>query len=1281
MRMKRFLAGFLCLCMVGTMDMPYVQAASVAAKSEPVAQESAKQDAEDAKLSEDVENQDNDPRSEAAKQTEVVTDTQTAEQAESAGSTENKTEQTALLNYALIDQPTVEMPGTQNVLLSIGDENTVIESAVLDYVNETTGKTYQAQASTISQDAMLFTMEFPEGSEAGAYRLVGVTYQINGTEQSLLFQDAGMDMRFGVNTTVETNPDSVVVDEPSADVDVVTMDENGNTESADSIGDAIRNAQAETPATNSMDDVAAMGAAKNIVVVLDPGHDDTHTGARRNGLEEEDLTLKIAQYCKAELSQYNGVTVYMTRESGACANGGGAVTSTECNAKRVEYAQSVGANVYVSMHINAGGGNGAEIFYPNQNYRSDLGTTGHDLAQQILNKILELGIGEHGQGLKIWNSKDNTLYPDGSLADFLGVIRRSKLAGIPAILIEHAYIDTSDANYLNSDEKLKRFGVADATGIANYYGLTKDTVTPVITSIRPKGANVLQINWRAKDSQGYEVYRSTRQDSGYKKVATVTGKTYSDPNRIEGKTYYYKVRSILAANRYSKYSTVKTGVPLGNVKALYVKSRTSGGVTVKWEKAAGATKYTVTRKQSGAASYQQIGTTGDKDYFVDTTAKAGVKYSYKVKPVNTLGYGGYGNAVSGTSMKQPAISSVKSVKKGQIKVSWKSVAGAGYYQVYRGTSKNGTYKKIKETTSLSYTDKNRMEGKKYYYKVRAVKKVADKVYSYSTYSSQKSARNLKTPVISSITSYSSNQLKVKWGNVSGASYYQLYRSTSKNGTYKYVATVKGKEYTDSSLKTGQSYYYKVRAVNKTGRVKGYSSYSKVVSGSTVQTASINKAYSYTSSQIKLQMKTIKGASGYQIYRSTSKNGSYQKVAETSSATYLDKKLSGGKTYYYKVRAIKKQKSGKGYGSFSGIKSCRALKKSGIISIRSTSSTKLEIRWNPVNGANRYELYRSTSKSGTYKKIKTTTATAYTDTNRTEGKTYYYKVRAYNLSGTVSGKSSLSSVKTGKTLKKVQGAMAVIEGDKALVRWCGVSGATQYQIKRSTAKNSGYQVVATVSGTQYRDSKVSSVGTTYYYQIRAIKTSGNGKNYGSYSDVATLSMGYKIMGASTVNAAQMAAYYRSSGKTFPADIYASKGAANIDEFCKIVVEEAAAEGVRAEVLFAQICLETGFLQFGGDVQATQCNFGGLGATGGGVAGNVFPDVRTGIRAQVQHLKAYASTEPLKQTCVDERFKYVARGCAPYVEWLGIPDNPTGKGWAAAQGYGYNLLRMIGLMKKY
>lgn len=203
-----------------------------------------------------------------------------------------------------------------------------------------------------------------------------------------------------------------------------------------------------------------------------------------------------------------------------------------------------------------------------------------------------------------------------------------------------------------------------------------------------------------------------------------------------------------------------------------------------------------------------------------------------------------------------------------------------------------------------------------------------------------------------MTSYSGEKLKVKWGKVTGASYYQLYRSTSKNGTYSYVATVKGKEYTDSSLKTGKSYYYKVRAVNKTGRVKGYSSYSKVVSGSTLQTASINKVYSYTSTQIKLQIKIRKRM--HPVIRYTVahlKMVTIRKWQRHPLPLIWDKKRSAGKTYYYKVRAIKKQKSGTGYGSFSGIKSCRALKKSGITSVRSASSTKLEIQWNAVNGAN------------------------------------------------------------------------------------------------------------------------------------------------------------------------------------------------------------------------------------------------------------------------------------------------------------------------------------------
>ena len=88
-----------------------------------------------------------------------------------------------------------------------------------------------------------------------------------------------------------------------------------------------------------------------------------------------------------------------------------------------------------------------------------------------------------------------------------------------------------------------------------------------------------------------------------------------------------------------------------------------------------------------------------------------------------------------------------------------------------------------------------------------------------------------------------------------------------------------------------------------------------------------------------------------------------------------------------------------------------------------------------------------------------------------------------------------------------------------------------------------------------------------------------------------------------------------------------------------------------------------------------------ATGNGVKGNSFVDVRTGIKAQVQHLKAYASVEPLNATqVVDERFKYVTRNAAPYVEWLGIKENPTGKGWAVAAGYGFNLMKIVNNLQK-
>ena len=160
---------------------------------------------------------------------------------------------------------------------------------------------------------------------------------------------------------------------------------------------------------------------------------------------------------------------------------------------------------------------------------------------------------------------------------------------------------------------------------------------------------------------------------------------------------------------------------------------------------------------------------------------------------------------------------------------------------------------------------------------------------------------------------------------------------------------------------------------------------------------------------------------------------------------------------------------------------------------------------------------------------------------------------------------------------------------------------------------------------------------------------------------------------------MVAQYEAQNVEYPSGILTEGGAPDIDTFCTIVIEEADTEGVRGEVVYEQAMLETGWLQFQGDASAGQFNFSGLGTTGGGVAGNSFPDVRTGIRAQVQHLKAYASSDELNQACVDNRFQYVTRESAPYVEWLGIQENPYGGGWATGRSYGYKLRSLLADLK--
>ena len=230
---------------------------------------------------------------------------------------------------------------------------------------------------------------------------------------------------------------------------------------------------------------AKTSTAKNIVVVLDPGHDNTHPGCHYESFNEGIANLYIAYYCKQELEKYNGVTVYMTRYGFECPYGANPDSKSGCLASRVNFATSVNADVLVSLHNDYDPDldvtqNGSKVIVPNPNYKPAISAMGTKLGQSILSQLNATGLNinnwkycPNGTGIVTRDSQSAT-YPDGSAKDYYALINQSKTAGLTTIIVEHAFCtNTSDRlNHLSTPEQYQQLGIADSTGIAKYYGLS-----------------------------------------------------------------------------------------------------------------------------------------------------------------------------------------------------------------------------------------------------------------------------------------------------------------------------------------------------------------------------------------------------------------------------------------------------------------------------------------------------------------------------------------------------------------------------------------------------------------------------------------------------------------------------------------------------------------------------------------------------------------------------------------------------------------------------------------
>ena len=265
----------------------------------------------------------------------------------------------------------------------------------------------------------------------------------------------------------------------------------------------------------------------------------------------------------------------------------------------------------------------------------------------------------------------------------------------------------------------------------------------------------------------------------------------------------------------------------------------------------------------------------------------------------------------------PSVKTDYLISTGKPYIKWAAVAGASKYEVYRSGSKDGTYTLLGTTTNLNYTDSKANAGYIYYYKVKAVNANSIK----SNYSATVAATcHCARPVVKPDYLISTGKPYIKWTAVSGASKYYVYRSGSSNGTYKYVGTTTATNYTDNKANAGYTYYYKVKAVSKVS--SGANSYYSVVIGATCHCARPSVKITTVNGSPRLTWNAVTGAAKYEVYRATSKNGSYTKMFTTSNLSYTNTSAKAGTTYYYKVKAVSKVKS-TANSAFSTVVSIRA----------------------------------------------------------------------------------------------------------------------------------------------------------------------------------------------------------------------------------------------------------------------------------------------------------------------------------------------------------------------
>ena len=1239
-----------------------------------------------------------------------------------------------LINYVGVDYPYLETPADQNIVISYGDGSEDVSDARL-VAQKDDGNTLEMSLFKKEGELFLFTYSFDE-TASGVYELIDFIYTQDGTEQTIHLADIGIESMFGVDEKYPGygeafEESSEEVTDQELEMSVVDV-ETGEVEAATTdIEKAIEATEEQvSTATESRASRAAVASkSDNLVVVLDPGHGGYDGGASANGLVEKNLTLKIAQYCKAELEQYNGVTVHMTRTDD---------TYLDID-ERVYKARDLGADVLVSIHINsstASAANGAEVWYPNANYNGSIHAEGQNLAQQIQNQLVALGLGN--RGIQIRTATYDT-YPDGSKEDWYGIIRYSKYCGFPGIIVEHAFISNpSDAAKLAQESFLRQLGIADATGIANAYGLTKGPNIDIENKNDFDGTAKIDVSGLGSNGS----VRIWNEETGASKEYTLaSGKqtinfNVADYNGVRG-TFYVEAfnssgQSLIKETFYVSKDTSSTIVInpdeneteyVVNIQFADMPSEVTTVQVPVWTKADQSDLKWLNATQISSGNWQAVinikefKASGTYNVHVYATLDSGLQLgiastSMEVsKPSFDGVIQNYIEEEGTFEVVINSISSLSGVDNIQIPV-WCADDQSDLVWYSADKQEDGSYK-----TKVSIANHNYSIGT---YKIHAYLTAGNGICVSKNLGIQEVglpdtqiiAENIDEKEMQYLLTVSNIGLL---GNVQGVSF----ATWSEKGGQDDLVWYTGHKNADGNWettidiqnhKTAGTYEVDVYYTLANGVMKGLGSTFFEVSTPSMATSIEN--YDDEKGTFEVVVSDIVSPSGVdrvqvpvwcasdqsdiRWYDAEKQNdGSYKAKISTANHNFA--------TGTYQVHVYVTTKNGLTQGVVAGTQNV-SLPDMEIIA-EDTTGEEMTYKVQATNvgllGVVKNVMFATWSEQGGQDDLVWYTGHKNADGNweaaidiRNHKTPGAYKVDVYYTLANgvmkslgsaffeVSG-ASLTSEISIKDYNDATGSFTVVVPEpqsasgvsSVLVPvWCSEDQSDICWYSTKHQSDGTYTVSVDPINHKYNSG---------LYKIHVYVVSNNGiqQNVGTASQMVSATQYYTIMGDTTVTIDQMMRCFESSGHAYPSAALGVGGASTLEQFCLLYLEEAHAEGVRAEVAFAQAMKETGWLQYGGIVQIDQFNFAGIGALDGNSSGNCasFPDVRTGIRAQIQHLKAYASNEALVNAQVDPRFHLVTRGSAPYVEWLGQKENPTGAGWATSTNYGYSIVSMIRQIK--